>query len=67
MQEEFRSEINKVLKENSNYKSEDQISTIKNIKNLYGGQEKVFKFYNDNTRMVSEAKYKSIHGKGLKY
>ena len=23
--------------------------------------------YNDNTRMVSEAKYKSIHGEGLKY
>ena len=67
MQEEFRSEINKILKENPNYKSEDQISTIKNIKNLYGRQEKVFKFYNDYTRMVSEAKDKSIHGKGLKY
>ena len=24
------------------------------------------KFYNDSTRMVSEAKYKSIHGEGLK-
>ena len=24
------------------------------------------KYYNDYTRMVSEAKYKSIHGEGLK-
>ena len=28
--------------------------------------EKVIKFYNDYTRMVSEAICKSIHGEGLK-
>ena len=30
------------------------------------GWEQVLNFYNDYTRMVSNAKYKSIHGEGLK-
>ena len=29
--------------------------------------EKVIKFYNDYIKMVSEANYKSIHGKDSKY
>ena len=65
IQGEFRLELNEILKGNLNYKSEDQISAIKNIKKLFNGREKVIKFYNDYTRMVSEAKYKSIHGEGL--
>ena len=39
---------------------------MKNIKKLFNRQEKVIQFYNDYTGMVSEAKYKSIHGEGLK-
>ena len=35
IQEEFRSELNKISKGNPNYKSTDQINTIKNIKKLY--------------------------------
>ena len=35
IQEEFRSELNKISKGNPNYKSADQINTIKNIKKLY--------------------------------
>ena len=38
----------------------------KNIKTLYEEWEKVNKFYNYYTRMVSDTKYKSIHGPGLK-
>ena len=33
-QEEFQLELNKILKRNSNYKSEDQKSVIENIKKL---------------------------------
>ena len=55
-----------MLKGNPNYKSEDQISAIKNIRKLYNGREKVTKFYNDYMRMVAEAKYKSNLGEGLK-
>ena len=65
IQEVFRSELNEMLKGNPNYKSEDQISAIKNIRKLYNGREKVTKFY-DYMRMVAEAKYKSNHGEGLK-
>ena len=38
----------------------------KNIKDLQEGQEKIIKVYNDYTRMVSDAKCKTIHAKGLK-
>ena len=65
-QEEFRSKLNKIIKGNPNYKSEYQINTIKNIKKLYNGWEKVLKFHNYYTRMVSDDIYKSIHGEGLK-
>ena len=33
---------------------------------FYNGREKVIDFYKDYARMVSEAKYKSVHGYGLK-
>ena len=36
------------------------------MKKLYNDRQKVIKFYNDYTRMWSEAKFKSIHGDGLK-
>ena len=56
IQDKFWSELNKILKGNPNYKSEDQISIMNNIKKLYNGREKVLNFYNDYTRMVSDAK-----------
>ena len=40
---------------------------MKNKEKLYNGPEKVLHFYNYYTKMVSEAKYKSIHGEGIKY
>ena len=66
IQEEYFSELNKILKGNLNYKSEDQISSINDIKKLLNGWKKVLNFYNDYTRMVSDAKYKLIHGDWLK-
>ena len=44
------------MKGNPNYKSEDQISAIKNIKKLYHGREKTITFYNGYTRIVPDAK-----------
>ena len=69
IQEEFQSKLKEILKGNLNCKSEDQISTINNIKKLYNVQENFYfhlHFYNDYTRMVSDAKYKSIYGERLK-
>ena len=56
IQDESQSELNEILNGNPNYKSEDQISTIKKIKTIYNGQQKLIKFYNDFTKMVYEAK-----------
>ena len=66
IQEKFELELIERLKGNQDYKSEDQISAIKNIKNLYNEREKVIKFYSDYTKMVSEVKYKSVNEEGLK-
>ena len=44
IQEEFRLELNEILKGNPNYKLEEQRSAMKNIKKLYNGWEKVIKF-----------------------
>ena len=63
-QKEFKSEINEIVKRSK--KSEDQKNAIKNIKILYESREKVVKLFNDYSRIVSEAKYKTKHGEGLK-
>ena len=47
-------------------KSEEQKSAIKNIKTFYESREKVFKLFNDYSKIVSEAKYKTKYGEGLK-
>ena len=65
-EEKFKTKLNEILKENPNYKSKDQICIIKNIQKLYKGRQKVLNFYNDCTRMVTDVKYKSIHGGELK-
>ena len=45
-----------MLKENSDYKSKDQISGTKDTKKLYNGWKKFIKFHNDCTRMVYQTK-----------
>ena len=40
IQEDFQLELNEILKENPNYKSKDQVSTIKNIKKALQWMEK---------------------------
>ena len=41
-------------------------SAIKSIKTLYKSREKVIKLFGNYSRVVSEAKYKTKHGEGLK-
>ena len=40
--------------------------TINNIKTLYESREKVIKLFDDYSRIVSEAKYKTKYGECLK-
>ena len=44
IKEEFRSQLNEILKGNPNYKSKEEINTIKNIKKVHSGRGKVLNF-----------------------
>ena len=52
------------------YRSQKQLYTIKNNKNLYDSRQKIIDLLNDNSKIRSEAIYKSkqneTRGKGLK-
>ena len=60
----FKSNLNETS--SGRYKSKEQKSALENIKWLYELREVVIKSFNDYFSIVSEAKYKSIHGEGLK-
>ena len=46
--------------------SKDQISEIQNVESFFDLREKKFNFFRDYSFLLSEAKYKAKHGKGLK-
>ena len=60
----FKSNLNKISR--GRYKSKEQKLTLKNIKLLYESQAAVIKLFNDYFSVASEAKYKTIHGKGIR-
>ena len=57
-------ELKEIVK--GNKESETQKSAINNIKTLYESREKVIEFFSDYSRIVSEVKYKTKYGEGLK-
>ena len=68
-QEVFKSDLREITSENPKHKSESQINTIKNAKNLYDSRQKIIDLLNDNSRIKSEAIYKAnkkATGTGLK-
>ena len=48
------------------YQSESQGRPLKNIKILYKTWATIIELFDDNSTIVSEAKYKTIHGEGTK-
>ena len=64
LQNVFKSYLNKISK--GKQKSKEQKSVLENTKFLYKPREAVIKLFNDYSSIVSEVKYKSIHGEGLK-
>ena len=60
----FKSNLNEISR--GRYKSEEQKSALKNIKLLYKSREAVIKLFNDYSLIISETKYKSIHGEAVK-
>ena len=66
-QENFRSELNEITRGSS--KSQTQLDTIKNAKNLYNLRQNIIDLLNDNSRIRFEVIYKAIKkitGTGLK-
>ena len=62
-QKKSKSDINEIIK--GQKKSEEQKSATKNIKTLDASREKVIKLFNDYSKIVSEAKYKTIYGEEI--
>ena len=63
LQNIFKSHRNEILRGRN--KSEEQRVALENIKLLYESREAVIKLFNNYFSIVSEAKYKAIHGKGI--
>ena len=63
-QKEFETEINDILK--GKKKADGQILAINHIKKLYESQEKAIKMFDEYSKIVSKAKYKTKYGEGFK-
>ena len=55
----FERDLNKINSGNPKHKSEKQLCTIKNVKNLYEWRPKVINLLNDYSKIRSEAIYKT--------
>ena len=69
-QKDFKKELNEITSGNPKHKSNNQLYVIKNVKNLYDSRQKIIDLLNDNSKIRSEAIYKSKQnettGTGLK-
>ena len=64
LQNAFKLNLKQISKEW--FKSEKQQSALKCIKLLYESREAAIKLFNDDSLIISEAKYKTKYGEGLK-
>ena len=60
----FKLNLNKISR--GRHKSKEHISALENIELLCESREAVIKLFNNYSSIVSEIKYKSIHGEGFK-
>ena len=60
----FKSNLKEILR--GRHKSKEQNSALEKIKLLCTSRKAVIKLFKDYSSIVSEAKYKSIHGEGHK-
>ena len=69
-QESFKREFSQIKSGNPKHKSEMQLYTIRNVKNLYDSRQKIIDLFNNYSKIKSESIYRSKHGetkgKGLK-
>ena len=62
----FKSDLIEIKTRNPQFKSEDQMSSTQNIEKLFNLREKVVILFKDYSFLLSEAEYKTKHGKGPK-
>ena len=65
-QAKFKSNLSEIEKGNKKHRSKDQKNALYNIEMLYKARDKVIRFFDDYSLMVSKAKLKATKGKGLK-
>ena len=69
-QKKIKRELGQIKIGNPDLKSDKQLYTIKNVKNLYDSRQKIIDLFNSYSKIRSEAIYKSkqneTKGKGLK-
>ena len=69
-QEKCKREFSQIKSGNPKHKSEMQLYTIKNVKNLYDSRQKIIDLFNNYSKIKSESLYRSKHdkteGSGLK-
>ena len=69
-QEKFKRELCQIKSGNPIHKSEMQLYTIRNVKNLYDLRQKIIDLFNNYSKIKSQSIYRSkqneIEGKGLK-
>ena len=58
-QKDFKKYLNEILKGNPDHKSDKQLYTIKNVRNLSDSRQKIINLLNDSSKIRSEAIYKS--------
>ena len=67
IQPNLKSDIGKIIEGNPKSKSEDQISVIENVQFFFFDfREKIINFLKDYSILLSDAKYKTKHGRGLR-
>ena len=69
-QEKCKREFSQIKSGNPKHKSEMQLYTIRNVKNLYDSRQKIIDLFNNYSKIKSESLYRSKHdeteGRGLK-
>ena len=69
-QNKLKRKFSQINSGNPDHKSDKQLYTIKNVKNLYGSRQKIIDLFNSYSKTRSEALYKSkqnkTEGRGLK-
>ena len=69
-QEKFKREFSHIKSGNPKHKSEMQLYTIRNVKNLYDSRQKIIDLFKNYSKIKSESIYRSKHdetkGRGFK-